>query len=72
MKTAHWYLSTLCVAILYIYLLAIKYVRGDVYYQSGVDFSYHNYDSMTAILRNYSTRYPELSQLYSIGKSVQG
>lgn len=71
MRPAVWYLSSMFVAILYIYLLAIQYVRGDIH-QSGVDFGYHNYDQMTSMLRNFTTRYPDLSQLYSIGSSSQG
>lgn len=71
MKPAYLYLSSLFVAILYIYLLAIQYVRGD-HAQSNVDFNYHNYDQLTAMLRNYNQSYPHLTQLYSVGKSVQG
>lgn len=71
MKPAYLYLSSMFVAILYIYLLAIQYVRGD-HTQSNVEFTYHNYDQMTAMLHNYNNTYPHLTQLYSIGKSVQG
>lgn len=37
-----------------------------------IDFKYHNYDKMTKFLRATSARYPSLTALYSIGKSVQG
>ena len=37
-----------------------------------LDFSYHNYDDMTAWLKAFSTSHPDLTALYSIGKSVQG
>lgn len=37
-----------------------------------VDYKYHNYDKMTKLLRQITTRYPSLTALYSIGKSVQG
>lgn len=37
-----------------------------------VDFSYHDYDKMTKLLRQITARYPSLTALYSIGKSVQG
>ncbi|KAI1292121.1 Carboxypeptidase M [Halotydeus destructor] len=70
MKPAMWYMSTLFVAILYIYLLAIQYVRGDHEVRGAIDFNYHNHAEMTRILRNYSSRYPDLTQLYSIGKTV--
>jgi len=38
----------------------------------GLEFKYHNYDQMTKFLRTTSSRYPNLTALYSIGKSVQG
>lgn len=69
MKTMYWYASGLFIALMYIYLLAVQYVRGDV---TDIDFTYHNHDSMTAILYNLSSRHPDLCRLYSIGKSVQG
>lgn len=34
--------------------------------------SYHNYDQMTKFLRTTTSKYPSLTALYSIGKSVQG
>lgn len=37
-----------------------------------IDFKYHNYDRMTRFLRDTTVRYPSLTALYSIGKSVQG
>lgn len=37
-----------------------------------IDFKYHNYDRMTKFLRQTSSRFPSLTALYSIGKSVQG
>lgn len=39
-------------------------------YRLGYD--YHNYDQMTAFLRSTTSKYPSLTALYSIGKSVQG
>lgn len=44
-------------------------VQNDPY---GIDFAYHDYDSMTRFLRSTTSRYPSLTALYSIGKSVQG
>ncbi|RWS15754.1 Csa-PI kinase-like protein [Dinothrombium tinctorium] len=67
MKPAYLIASTMFVAILYIYLLAIELVRG-----VRIDFKYHNYDALTAILRNVSRYHPDITHLYSIGKSVQG
>ncbi|XP_071520920.1 carboxypeptidase D-like isoform X5 [Panulirus ornatus] len=37
-----------------------------------LDFEYHNYARMTDFLRSMSATYPNLTALYSIGKSVQG
>lgn len=37
-----------------------------------VEFEYHNYDKMTKLLRQITARYPSLTALYSIGKSVNG
>lgn len=69
MKTLHWYISGLFIALLYIYLLAVQYVRG---VSSNIDFNYHNHDELTAILNNLNQQYPDLTALYSVGKSVEG
>ncbi|XP_055389598.1 carboxypeptidase D isoform X2 [Condylostylus longicornis] len=37
-----------------------------------LDFVYHDHDELTRFLRTTSARYPNLTALYSIGKSVQG
>ncbi|XP_048478646.1 carboxypeptidase M isoform X3 [Plutella xylostella] len=37
-----------------------------------LDFHYHDHEQMTRFLRAISARYPALTALYSIGKSVQG
>ena len=37
-----------------------------------VGFSYHNYDQLTAYLRRVADERPDITALYSIGKSVQG
>ena len=36
------------------------------------DFSIHTYDLMEKFLKNLVTKYPSITRLYSIGKSVQG
>lgn len=36
-----------------------------------LDFTYHHYENMTKYLRNIAERYPHLTTLHSIGKSVQ-
>ncbi|XP_063904690.1 carboxypeptidase M isoform X1 [Zophobas morio] len=38
----------------------------------GISYNYHNYDEMTKWLRATTSKYPSLTALYSIGKSVQG
>lgn len=37
-----------------------------------LEYKYHDYDKMTKFLRTTSSRFPNLTALYSIGKSVQG
>ncbi|KNC28936.1 hypothetical protein FF38_02940 [Lucilia cuprina] len=37
-----------------------------------LDFVYHNHEELTKFLRSTSARYPNLTALYSIGKSIQG
>nr|UPI76696.1 M14 metal carboxypeptidase 19 [Antheraea yamamai] len=37
-----------------------------------LDFQYHDHDQLTRYLRAVSAKYPALTALYSIGKSVQG
>ena len=37
-----------------------------------LDFNYHNYEVMSAWLKQFSAVYSNLTALYSIGKSVQG
>ena len=39
---------------------------------SDVDFNYHNSAQLEAFLKNEVRKYPEITNLYSIGKSVQG
>nr|CAH7766944.1 unnamed protein product [Callosobruchus chinensis] len=38
----------------------------------NIDYKYHNFDRMTKFLRQTTARYPSLTALYSVGKSVQG
>ncbi|CAG2188820.1 CPM [Mytilus edulis] len=38
---------------------------------SSLDFQYHNYQDLTNYLTNMSNTYPDLTHLYSIGKTVQ-
>lgn len=37
-----------------------------------IDYKYHRFDQMTQFLRQTTARYPSLTALYSIGKSVKG
>lgn len=36
------------------------------------NWKYHNYVDMTNLLREFATKYPEITRLYHIGESVQG
>jgi len=38
----------------------------------SLDFSYHDHDAMTSYLRSVAATYPNLTALYSVGRSVQG
>lgn len=38
----------------------------------GIEFKYHDFDQMTKFLRATSSKFPSLTALYSIGKSIQG
>lgn len=44
-------------------------VQNDPY---GIDYVYHDYETMTKFLRATTAKFPSLTALYSIGKSVQG
>ncbi|HVQ00896.1 MAG TPA: M14 family zinc carboxypeptidase [Candidatus Thermoplasmatota archaeon] len=41
-------------------------------YGAGLEDTFHTYAQMTAILQNISTTYPDITQLYDLGHSVQG
>jgi hypothetical protein len=45
---------------------------ANAYPNYGVEFKYHKYDDMTNFLRTTSSTFPNLTALYSIGRSVQG
>ncbi|XP_063383890.1 carboxypeptidase D-like [Cydia fagiglandana] len=50
-------------------------VLGEVEARDGgtdLEFRYHDHEQLTRYLRAVSARYPALTALYSIGKSVQG
>lgn len=38
----------------------------------SLQYEYHNYDDLTSYLRNVNSMFPNITALYSIGKSVQG
>ncbi|KAL9881576.1 carboxypeptidase M isoform X1 [Glossina fuscipes] len=40
--------------------------------ENNLDFVYHSHEELTKFLRATSARYPNLTALYSIGKSIQG
>ena len=50
-------------------------VATDLHQQDSsytLDLKYHNYEKLTKFLRTTSSKFPNLTALYSIGKSVQG
>ncbi|XP_054154914.1 carboxypeptidase M-like [Oppia nitens] len=67
MRPAYWCMSVMFVTLLFIYLTAIKLIRGQ-----EIDNTYHDYTAMTDLLKTYSQTYPHLTHLYTIGKSIQG
>ncbi|XP_030764028.1 carboxypeptidase M-like isoform X2 [Sitophilus oryzae] len=40
--------------------------------QYTIEYKYHNFDKMTRFLRQTTARFPSLTALYSIGKSIRG
>lgn len=40
--------------------------------ETQLEFVYHDYESMTLLLHSVHKQYPDITRLYSIGKSVQG
>lgn len=51
---------------------ARRYEPWSEYDERSLDFTYHDHDQLTRFLRSTTARYPNLTALYSIGKSVQG
>lgn len=47
---------------------AIAYQREP----AKIRFNYHDYNSMTSLLKNVSSKFPDMVSLYSIGTSVEG
>ena len=39
---------------------------------SEMDAKHHNYDEMVKLMNEFKTKYPKLTHMYSVGKSVQG
>ena len=39
---------------------------------ASLDSTYHNYTELTSYLHNVHQQYPNITYLYSIGKSVEG
>lgn len=40
--------------------------------EEQMDFKYHNFDEMTKFLQIYQKLFPQITKLYSVGKSVEG
>ncbi|XP_040070274.1 carboxypeptidase M-like [Ixodes scapularis] len=72
MRPSNWCASGLALMCVLLYLSAVKHVRGkSTGGKKRNDYSYYNYEEMTAFLRNVSTNYPDFTKLYSVGKSVE-
>ncbi|XP_075711125.1 carboxypeptidase M isoform X2 [Rhinoderma darwinii] len=41
-------------------------------FAQSLDFSYHNFGQLETILKDFNSRYPTITYLHSIGKSVEG
>ncbi|KAM4037774.1 carboxypeptidase M [Anomaloglossus baeobatrachus] len=41
-------------------------------FAQNLDFSYHNFGQMEAVLKKFNSNYPSITFLHSIGKSVEG
>ena len=45
---------------------------GKIGKRVNLNFTYHNFDELTLYLRDVAETYPDITHLYSIGKSVEG
>ncbi|CAN7987323.1 unnamed protein product [Ixodes pacificus] len=72
MRPSNWCALALVLTCVLPYLSAVKHVRG---HSTGgkkrEEYSYYNHEEMTAILQKVSTKYPDFTKLYSVGKSVE-
>ena len=41
-------------------------------WKKPMTFVHHNYEQMTVFLKNYANTFPEITKLYTVGKSVEG
>jgi hypothetical protein len=48
-------------------ILTLLYVN-----QAALDFGYHNYTQMVAILQNFASQYPQQASLVDIGQTEGG
>ncbi|XP_068132803.1 carboxypeptidase M isoform X2 [Hyperolius riggenbachi] len=56
----HWFLMT---------CLWLEFLPS---YMQSLDFNYHNSQELENVLKDFSAKYPTITNLYSIGKSVEG
>ena len=52
-------------------LLAVSFLVTEAALRPIESDHYHKYDSLTKLLHEYNTAYPHITQLFSVGKSVQ-
>ena len=58
--------------VLIAFLIFVSTVASHVQTHEIDTSKYHHYDALTKILQDYSTRYPAITRLHSVGQSVQG
>ena len=46
--------------------------HSTTHFKEPTQFEHHNFEEMTAFLRNLAEQYPAITRLYSVGQSVQG
>ena len=61
-----WTVVLLCETLLYARAAPVKLRQG------GIEFRYHSNEDVGVLLHSYADRYPSITRLYSIGRSVEG
>lgn len=62
----------LCLILLFLHLVYCSTAKKSKLSKVNVPFKYHKYDELTKLLKVINKKHPDLTRLYSIGKSVEG